>query len=111
MADFFQVEVGTLAQYVTTLKDAQQRLAELPKLLSSGSTDLGNDKLNDAAGDFQHSWAYGAGQLGELVTETTDAVSEIATVYSQVDDQIGKAVKTLGEPLRYVGQAADGMVR
>ena len=100
MAELFQVELGTLAQYVTTLRDAQQRLAELPTLLGSGDTDLGNDALDDAAGDFQHSWAYGAGQLGELVTETTDAVSGVRRAYEQADTQIGDALRTLGEPLR-----------
>ena len=32
MAEFFQVELDTLAQYAATLQQAQQQLADLPKL-------------------------------------------------------------------------------
>jgi hypothetical protein len=107
MAEFFQVELGTLAQYVTTLQQAQQQLADLPKLLSGNDTQLGNGKLNDAAGDFQHSWEYGAKQLGELVTETTDAVREVQQAYAGTDQAVSDAVSTLQQPLGMIEQAGN----
>jgi hypothetical protein len=105
MAEFFQVELDTLAQYVTTLQQAQQQLADLPKLLSGNDTQLGNGKLNDAAEDFQHSWEYGAKQLGELVTETTDAVREVQQAYTGTDQAVSDAVKTLQQPLGIIDRA------
>ena len=105
MAEFFQVELDTLAQYVATLQQAQQHLAELPKLLSGNDTQIGNGKLNDAAGDFQHSWEYGAKQLGELVTETTEAVRDVQLAYTGTDQAVSTAVKTLQQPLGMINQA------
>jgi hypothetical protein len=105
MAEFFQVELDTLGQYMATLQQAQQQLADLPKLLSGNDTQLGNGKLNDAAGEFQHSWEYGAKQLGELVTETTTAVRDVQQAYSGTDTAVSNAVKSLGEPLSIINQA------
>ena len=105
MAEFFQVELDTLAQYVATLQQAQQHLADLPKLLSGNDTQIGNGKLNDAAGDFQHSWEYGAKQLGELVTETTEAVRDVQLAYTGTDQAVSTAVKTLQQPLGMIDQA------
>jgi hypothetical protein len=105
MAEFFQVELDTLGQYVATLQQAQQQLADLPKMLSGGDTDLGNGKLNGAAGDFQHSWEYGAKQLGELVTETTDAVRYVQQAYTGTDKAVSDAVSQLGQPLSLISQA------
>ena len=105
MPEFFQVELDTLANYVTTLQQAQQQLADLPKLLSGNDTQLGNDKLNGSAEDFQHSWEYGAKQLGELVTETTDAVRDVQQAYSGTDKAVSDAVTTLQQPLGMINQA------
>jgi uncharacterized protein YukE len=106
VAEFFQVELDTLAQYVTTLQQAQQHLADLPKLLSGNDTQLGNGKLNDAAGDFRHRWEYGAKQLGELVTETTSAVREVQQAYAGTDQAVADAVSTLQQPLGIVDQVS-----
>ncbi|WP_433306266.1 hypothetical protein ACQP2F_20325 [Actinoplanes sp. CA-030573] len=105
MAEFFQVELDTLGQYVTTLQQAQQHLADLPRLLSGNDTQIGNGKLNDAAAEFQHSWEYGAKQLGELVGETTGAVRDVRQAYTGTDTAISDAVKTLGQPLAIINQA------
>lgn len=107
MAEFFQVELDTLAQYVTTLQQAQQQLADLPKLLSGNDTQLGNGKLNDTAEDFQKSWEYGAKQLGELVTETTDAVLEVQQAYAGTDQALSAGMKGFQQPLDVVGRAGD----
>jgi hypothetical protein len=107
MAEYFQVELDTLGQYMTILQQAQQQLADLPKLLSGGDTDLCNDKLDDAAEDFQHSWEYGAKQLGELVTETTGAVRDVRQAYTGTDQAVSDAVTSLGQPLSIVNQAGD----
>lgn len=95
MADFFQVELGTLSQYVTTLRQAHQQLTDLPRLMSCEDLRLGNGKLDEAAEDFQNSWKHGASQLAELVAETTDAVGVIARVYASADQTIADAVSTL----------------
>ncbi|MFI5890082.1 hypothetical protein ACIA5D_08165 [Actinoplanes sp. NPDC051513] len=105
MAEFFQVELDTLAQYVTTLQQAQQQLADLPKLLSGNDTQLGNGKLNDTAEDFQKCWEYGAKQLGELVTETTGAVRDVQQAYTGTDKAVSDAVTTLKQPLGMINQA------
>lgn len=105
MAEFFQVELDTLASYVSTLQQAQQELADLPKLLSGNDTQIGNDKLNGAAGDFQHCWEYGAKQLGELVAETTGAVRDVQQAYTGTDQAISDAVTTLQQPLGMINQA------
>jgi hypothetical protein len=105
MAEFFQVELDTLAQFATTLQQAQQQLADLPKLLSGNDTQLGNGKLNDAAGDFQHCWEYGAKQLGELVAETTGAVRDVQQAYTGTDKAIADAVSSLKQPLGMINQA------
>ncbi|WP_433362616.1 hypothetical protein ACQPZX_30640 [Actinoplanes sp. CA-142083] len=105
MAEFFQVELDTLARYVATLQQAQQQLADLPKLLFGNDTQLGNGKLNGAAEDFQHCWEYGAKQLGELVTETTDAVRDVQQAYTGTDQAVSDAVTTLKQPLGMINQA------
>jgi hypothetical protein len=105
MAEFFQVELDTLAQYAATLQQAQQQLADLPKLLSGNDTRLGNGKLDDAAEDFQKSWEYGAKQLGELVAETTQAVRDAQLAYTGTDKAVSDAVKTLQQPLGLIHQA------
>jgi hypothetical protein len=107
MADFFQVELNTLSQYITTLQDAQQQLADLPKLLSGNDNQLGNDKLNAAAEDFQKSWEYGAKWLGEAVTETTDVVKAVRQAYAGVDGAVADAMSTLQQPLGMIDHAAN----
>jgi uncharacterized protein YukE len=107
MAELFQVELETLGQYVATLQKAQQQLADLPKTLSGSDTRLGNDKLNDAAEDFQSNWEQGSKKLGELVSETTDAVREVQRAYVGTDQAVSDAVRTLQQPLGAVGQAGD----
>jgi hypothetical protein len=106
MADFFQVELNTLSQYITVLQQAQQQLADLPRLLSGNDNQLGNDKLNAAAEDFQQSWEYGAKQLGEAVTETTDVVKAVWQAYSGADGAIAEVMSTLQRPLVLADQAA-----
>ncbi|NJC71926.1 hypothetical protein HC031_19715 [Planosporangium thailandense] len=107
MVDFFRVELDTLSQYITTLQDAHQQLADLPRLLSGNDNQLGNDKLNAAAEEFQKSWDYGAKQLGEAVTETTDAVKNVQQAYSGADGAVADAVSTLQQPLDAMDQAAN----
>jgi hypothetical protein len=106
MGEYFQVELTTLSRYVTTLQDAQQQLAGLPKLLSGSDAQLGNGKLDDAAEHFQKSWEYGAGQLGAAVTETTDAVRAVAQAYTGADQAVADAMSSLSQPLGMIGDAA-----
>ncbi|GGL11819.1 hypothetical protein [Mangrovihabitans endophyticus] len=106
MTDFFQVELGTLGQYVASLRQAQQQLAALPSLLSGNDTMLGNDRLNDAANEFQGCWEYGAKQLGEAVSETTGVVRDVQTAYASTDGAVRAAVSSLQQPLGVIGQAA-----
>ncbi|GAA2571459.1 hypothetical protein GCM10010435_52250 [Winogradskya consettensis] len=108
MSDFFQVEMGVLSKYVTTLRDAHQQLADLPKLLSGNDTQLGNDKLNSAAEDFQTSWEQGSKELGKAVDETTTAVQQVQGLYSGADQAIGDAVDKLKEPLVLINQFSSG---
>jgi hypothetical protein len=107
MAEFFQVELDTLGQYVTTLQEAQRQLADLPKLLSGNDTQLGNGKLNGAAEDFQHTWEFGAKQLGELVEETTLAIRDVRQAYAGTDQALSQAVGTLHRPLGIIDQAGN----
>jgi len=107
MAEYFQVELDTLGRYVTTLREAQQHLADLPKLLTGNDTDLGNDDLDDAAEQFQRCWEHGAKQLGELVTETTDAVLEVQQAYAGTDQALSAGMKGFQQPLDVVGRAGD----
>ena len=107
MANYFQVELNTLDRYVTTLRDAQQQLADLPKLMSGNDTQLGNSKLNDAAQDFQRSWEYGGKRLGEAVTETTEAVREVARAYTEADQAVADVMSALAQPLSMIGDAVN----
>jgi methyl-accepting chemotaxis protein len=106
VTDFFSAELGTLSQYVATLREAQQQLAALPSSLSGNDTMLGNDKLNDAAEQFQHSWEYGAKQLSQSVSATTDAVHDVHGAYTAADGAVHDAVSSLQQPLSDIGQAA-----
>ncbi len=95
MADFFHVELSTLGRYVTTLRDAHQQLGDLPKLMRCDGMRLGNGKLNEAAGDFQGCWEYGAKQLTDLVSETTEAVNVVVQAYSKTDETVSGAISML----------------
>jgi hypothetical protein len=106
MAEYFQVELTTLSNYVTILQDAQQQLAGLPELLSGNDSHLGNGKLDDAAEEFQKSWGYGAKQLGEAVTETTGAVRDVSRAYTGADQAVADAVSSLSQPLGMINDAA-----
>lgn len=106
MADYFQVELDTLNQYLTSLQEAQRELADLPRLLSGVDYRLGNDKLDAAAEDFQESWRYGAKQLGESVAETTEAVRTVRQAYLGADGDVAGAMSTLRQPLGTVDEVA-----
>lgn len=111
MGVFFQVEVDVLVKFVTTLTQANGQLEGLPKLMSGVDTDLGNEKLNSAAADFQKSWAYGAGKLATAVTETSGAVTDATRAYQGADQAVHDAVRSLGEPLQMLGTAADQLLK
>jgi hypothetical protein len=104
MAEFFQVEQDTLVQYVATLRKAQQQLADLPRTLSGSDLHLGNDKLDEAAEEFQDNWQQGSKKLGELVAETTGAVREVQRAYTGTDQAVSDAVTTLKQPLDAVSR-------
>jgi hypothetical protein len=106
VSDFFQVELKTLATFITTLHDAEEHLAGLSKLMGGGDDNLGNDKLNEAGAGFQKSWAYGAGQLATAVTETTGAVGDVTKAYQGADQAVHNAVHTIGTALDMIGNEA-----
>jgi uncharacterized protein YukE len=90
--DFFRVEMDVLRQFITTLNECHENLqGAMRAMATQAGSQLGTDALNEAADDFQHTWHYGVGQIGEMVKETTDALGEVQAAYRQADSEVAAA--------------------
>ncbi len=91
--DFFQADLGVLQQFITALRDCDDRLGTALSAMSSDSgAQLGTDALNRAADDFQHTWQYGMGQIKKMANETTGALTEAHDGYQQTDGAVAAAM-------------------
>lgn len=100
VADFFQVDLEALQQFVTSLQQSGQHMeSALDSMKSVDSEQLGTQGLNDAAGDFQHRWRYGLGQLKDKITDTTDGVDKAHKAYQETEDGLAKALDQLAQAI------------
>lgn len=107
MANFFQVDLDVLQRMTKTLSEAGEQMdAALKAMNSAHSGQVGDDVLNRAADDFQHTWHYGLGQLQQLIKETSDGVNKTHDAYKQCDDAIGQAMQKInGEAMGAIDSA------
>ena len=96
MANFFQVDLDVLQRMTKTLSDAGDQMeSALKSMTSAQSGQVGNDALNHAADDFQHTWQYGLGQLHQMIKDTNDGVNKAHDAYKQVDDAVAQAAQKI----------------
>ena len=89
MADFFNVDLGVLKQFVSSLTQSKDRMDSALKSLGGGIAGaVGSDVLDNAAKDFQETWHYGLDQLGKKIDDTNKGVDAAHKAYSEVEDAV-----------------------
>lgn len=85
MADF-AVDIEALTALGSDLERSREQLgAALAVMRDIGAASLGTDGLDRACQEFQESWAYGLGRLGECIDAVRAGVEATALAYAEVD--------------------------
>lgn len=88
MADL-QVDLEGLAALAARLDGARDGLSgALGAMADVGAAPLGTDELDRACGEFQQSWSYGLGKLGECVEAVRGGVDASSATYTQAEQCI-----------------------
>jgi conjugal transfer/entry exclusion protein len=104
----FQVDMGQLAQMLTTLSDAKDSMSSADDALKDASPqDLGSASLDSAGGSFRDKWTYGIGKLADLAQDMTGGLEATKKAYQQCESAIADAFdKSAGGGAGAVGAAA-----
>jgi uncharacterized protein YukE len=100
MGDFFKVDLAALQQFSTSLTQSGEHMEQaLDAMKAAGEEQVGTTDLDDAAGDFQHRWNYGLGQLKDKIGETNDGVDKAHQAYQETEDGLKNALQQLAQAI------------
>jgi hypothetical protein len=100
VGDLFQVDLNSLQQFVTSLKQSGEHMeSALDAMKSVDSNQVGTKDLDDAAGDFQDRRRYGLGQLKDKIADTNDGVDKAHKAYQETENGLVKALQQLAQAI------------
>jgi uncharacterized protein YukE len=101
MADFYQVDLDVLGRMTKTLQDAGEQMGQaLQALAGEQGGSIGPSDLATAAGNFQHTWKYGLGQLQQAIEECTEGVDKVRKNYEDTEQGIAQALGKISNLLQ-----------
>jgi hypothetical protein len=108
LADFFQVDIDVLQQFIKTLQQSDDHMQTALKAMTGAGEGgkIGTDALNGAAGDFQNTWQYGLSQLGSKIKDTTEGVSKVHDAYKATEDGLSQTLNKVNGVTDQLGQVA-----
>lgn len=89
MADSFAVELEALAGLIKSLSTSSEHMRGATNALKAASaSDLGHEKLDSAAKDFQDRWDHGIQKIAQAAQKVTENLHEAKASYEAIEHEV-----------------------